>query len=191
MDAGENSRIAANLRISRKVLKAIQKYFNRFILSAWDYKIANLNKLSRDKSLEPLQRATTANSKFDRLGESEIVTPGKIADDMVALLPEKELKRIAADGEKILDISGKTGEFAIALYKRYQKIDPKINVRDIILTIPTSSHAYEFTRKVYEALGLNLDNIAEQFTAYDLIAGKNGDQVIIFSRRKSLLTKSP
>ena len=187
MDAGENSRIAANLRISKKVLKAIQKYFNRFILSAWDYKIANLNKLSRDESLEPLQRATTANSKFDRLGESEIVTPGKIADDMVALLPEKELKRIAADGEKILDISGKTGEFAIALYKRYQKIDPKIDVRDLILTIPTSSHAYEFTRKVYEALGLNLNNIAEQFTAYDLIAVKNKNGEIDYERIKNLL----
>lgn len=189
MDAGDNSRIAANLRISKKVLKAIQKYFNRFILSAWDYKIANLNKLSRDESLEPLQRATTANSKFDRLGESEIVTPGKIADDMVALLPEKELKRIAADGEKILDISGKTGEFAIALYKRYQKIDPKIDVRDLILTIPTSSHAYEFTRKVYEALGLNLNNIAEQFTAYDLIAVKNKNGKIDYERIKNLLTQ--
>lgn len=189
MDAGENVRIAANLRISKKVLKAIQKYFNRFILSAWDYKIANLNKLSRDESLDPLQRATTANSKFDRLGESEIVTPGKIADDMVALLPEKELKRIAADGEKILDISGKTGEFAIALYKRYQKIDPKINVSDLILTIPTSSHAYEFTRKVYEALGLNLNNIAEQFTAYDLIEVKNKDGEIDYERIKNLLTQ--
>ena len=189
MDAEENSRIAANLRISKKVLKAIQKYFNRFILSAWDYKIANLNKLSRDESLDPLQRATTANSKFDRLGESEIVTPGKIADDMVALLPEKELKRIAADGEKILDISGKTGEFAIALYKRYQKIDPKINVRDLILTIPTSSHAYEFTRKVYEALGLNINNIAEQFTAYDLIAVKNKNGEIDYERIKNLLTQ--
>ena len=189
MDAGENVRIAANLRISKKVLKAIQKYFNRFILSAWDYKIANLNKLSRDESLDPLQRATTANSKFDRLGESEIVTPGKIADDMVALLPEKELKRIAADGEKILDISGKTGEFAIALYKRYQKIDPKINVSDLILTIPTSSHAYEFTRKVYEALGLNLNNIAEQFTAYDLIAVKNTNGEIDYEHIKNLLTQ--
>ena len=189
MDAGENVRIAANLRISKKVLKAIQKYFNRFILSAWDYKIANLNKLSRDESLDPLQRATTANSKFDRLGESEIVTPGKIADDMVALLPEKELKRIAADGEKILDISGKTGEFAIALYKRYQQIDPKIDVSDLILTIPTSSHAYEFTRKVYEALGLNINNIAEQFTAYDLIAVKNKNGEIDYERIKNLLTQ--
>ena len=189
MDAGENVRIAANLRISKKVLKAIQKYFNRFILSAWDYKIANLNKLSRDESLEPLQRATTANSKFDRLGESEIVTPGKIADDMVALLPEKELRRIASDGEKILDISGKTGEFAIALYKRYQKIDPKIDVSNLILTIPTSSHAYEFTRKVYEALGLNINNIAEQFTAYDLIAVKDKNDEIDYERIKNLLTQ--
>ncbi|MBR5549501.1 MAG: DEAD/DEAH box helicase family protein, partial [Kiritimatiellae bacterium] len=39
MDEGDNARIATNLEITKPVLKAIQKHFNKFILSEWDYKI--------------------------------------------------------------------------------------------------------------------------------------------------------
>ena len=187
MDKADNARISKNLEITKPALRAIQKYFNKFILSEWDYKIDNLNALSRDDSLKPLERAQTAIRKFDRLGVSEIMTPEKIADDMVALFPDDELKRIAQSGEKILDIASKAGEFAIALYKRYKKIDPNIDVSDLILSIPTSSHAYEFTRNVYEALGLNLDNIAEKFTSYDLLEVKKSNGEIDYDRIKFLL----
>lgn len=189
MDKADNARISKNLEITKPALKAIQKYFNKFILSEWDYKIDNLNALSRDDSLKPLERAQTAIRKFDRLGVSEIMTPEKIADDMVVLFPEDELKRIAQSGEKILDIASKAGEFAIAFYKRYKKIDPNIDVSDLILSIPTSSHAYEFTRNVYEALGLNLDNIAEKFTSYDLLEVKKSNGEIDYDRIKLLLTQ--
>lgn len=189
MDKADNARISKNLEITKPALKAIQKYFNKFILSEWDYKIDNLNALSRDDSLKPLERAQTAIRKFDRLGVSEIMTPEKIADDMVALFPEDELKRVAQSGEKILDIASKAGEFAIAFYKRYKKIDPNIDVSDLILSIPTSSHAYEFTRNVYEALGLNLDNIAEKFTSYDLLEVKKSNGEIDYDRIKLLLTQ--
>lgn len=189
MDEGDNARIATNLEITKPALKAIQKHFNKFILSEWDYKIDNLNTLSRDESLAPLERAQTAIRKFDRLGVSEIMTPEKIADDMVALFPAAELKRIAQSGEKILDIASKAGEFAIALYKRYKKIDPNIDAGNLILSIPTSSHAYEFTRNVYAALGLNLDNIAEKFTSYDLLKVKTADGEIDYGRIKLLLTQ--
>ena len=190
MDNGDNARIAENLNIAKNVLKAIQKHFNKFILSEWDYKIDNLNALSRDETLEPLERAQTAIRKFDRLGISEIMTPEKVADDMVALFPDAELKRIVQSGEKILDIASKAGEFAIALYKRYKKIDPNIDVSNLILSIPTSSHAYEFTRNVYTALGLNLDNIAENFTSYDLLEVKNADGEIDYGKIKLLLTQN-
>ena len=189
MDKGDNARIATNLEITKPALKAIQKHFNKFILSEWDYKIDNLNTLSRDESLAPLERAQTAIRKFDRLGVSEIMTPEKIADDMVALFPAAELKRIAQSGEKILDIASKAGEFAIALYKRYKTIDPNIDVSNLILSIPTSSHAYEFTRNVYAALGLNLGNIAEKFNSYDLLKVKTADGEIDYERIKLLLTQ--
>ncbi len=190
MDTGDNARISKNLEITKPALKAIQKHFNRFILSEWDYKISNLNTLSRDDSLKPLERAQTAIRKFDRLGVSEIMTPEKIADDMVALFPAAELKRIAKNGEKILDIASKAGEFAIALYKRYKKIDPNIDVSNLILSIPTSSHAYEFTRSVYTALGLNLNNIAEEFNSYDLLEVKTAIGEIDYGRIKLLLTQN-
>ena len=189
MDKDDNARIATNLEISKTVLKAIQKHFNRFVLSDWDNKIYNMNTLSRDDSLKPLERAQTAIRKFDRLGVSEIMTPEKIADDMVALFPAAELKRIAKNGEKILDIASKAGEFAIALYKRYKQIDPNIDVSNLILSIPTSSHAYEFTRNVYAALGLNLDNIAENFTSYDLLEVKTANGEIDYGKIKLLLTQ--
>lgn len=189
MDKGDNARIATNLEITKPALKAIQKHFNKFILSEWDYKIDNLNTLSRDESLAPLERAQTAIRKFDRLGVSEIMTPEKIADDMVALFPAVELERIAQSDEKILDIASKAGEFAIALYKRYKKIDPNIDVSNLILSIPTSSHVYEFTRNVYAALGLNLGNIAEKFTSYDLLKVKTADGEIDYGRIKLLLTQ--
>lgn len=190
MDKADNARISKNLEITKPALKAIQKYFNKFILSEWDYKIDNLNALSRDDSLKPLVRAQTAIRKFDRLGVSEIMTTEKIADDMVALFPEDELKRIVQSGEKILDIASKAGEFAIAFYKRYKKIDPNIDVSDLILSIPTSSHAHEFTRNVYAALGLNLDNIAEKFTSYDLLEVKKSNGEIDYDRIKLLLTQN-
>ena len=60
MDKADNARISKNLEITKPALKAIQKYFNKFILSEWDYKIDNLNALSRDDSLKPLERAQTA-----------------------------------------------------------------------------------------------------------------------------------
>ncbi len=189
MGKGENVRIAKNVGIEKPVVKAILKYFDKFILSDLDYKIRNLDTLSFDESVDPLERATTALRKFDRLGPSEIMTPENIADDMVAMLPERDLKCMAASGEKILDIAGKAGEFAIALYKRYRAIDPNIDVTDMILTIPTSGHAYEFTRKVYEALGLNVDNIAANFTSYDLLTVKDKSDNIDYAKIKKLLTQ--
>lgn len=189
MGRGENVRIARNVGIEKPVVKAILKCFDRFVLSDLDYKIRNLDTLSFDAGVDPLERATTALRKFDRLGRSEIMTPEKVADDMVAMLPEADLRRMAADGERILDIAGKAGEFAVALYKRFRAIDQAIDVSDMILTIPTSGHAYEFTRKVYEALGLNVANIAARFTSYDLMAVRDKAGGVDYARIKKLLTQ--
>lgn len=189
ISGAENERIARNMKVRVQDLRLLKKVKNSVLLH-FECSIRRMSMLSHDANMDdPLERASIAMRKFDRLGPAEIKTPENIADEMVALLPAEELKRIAAGGERILDISGKVGEFAIALYKRYQEIDPKIDVSDLILTIPTSSHAYEFTRKVYEALGLNIKNIAEQFTAYDLIAVKDKNGEIDYERIKNLLTQ--
>lgn len=156
----ENKRIAKSLEIKRNILALFRQKMNPFILSKLDYKIQNLNTLANDTSLQPLDRATTALNKFGRLSDSEVVTPSKVADEMVALLPDKDIN----DGTKILDIAAKQGEFAVALYKRFGD-----KVKDNIYSVTTSTVTYEFTRKIYDILKMPIENIFVDFTSYDII----------------------
>ena len=65
------------------------------------------------------------------------------------------------DGHKILDIAGKAGEFALAAYERMKALGcEETAIRESICTIPTSGITYEFTRMVYEILGLDVDCLA-------------------------------
>jgi hypothetical protein len=184
----ENSRICRNLGLSKVVLKELCRRMNCFMLSKLDYKIQNLNKLSRDDSVDPLQRAEIAISKFGRISDSEIVTPTKIANQMVAELPSKVFE---VGGKPILDIAAKEGELAAALCNRFEKLKvEKKAYKNQIYSIVTSKVAYEFTRKVYEILGLNTDNISELFTSYDILDVKTEDgKCIDCSRVKSLLSQ--
>ena len=184
----ENLRICKNLGLNKVVLKELCRRMNCFMLSKLDYKIQNLNKLSRDVSVDPLQRAEIAISKFGRISDSEIVTPAKITNQMVAELPSKVFE---ADGKPILDIAAKEGEFAAALCKRFEKLKIEKNAyKNKIYSIVTSKVAYEFTRKVYEILGLNTDNISEQFTSYDLLGVKTADgKNVDCSQVKKLLSQ--
>ena len=151
---------------------------DKFMLRILDYKIQNLNKLSNESNLEPLERADIANQKFGRIGESEIVTPEKITTEMINLLPNEFLNECAESKMPILDIASKEGEFAIALYKRFEILGYQLDdFKDLIYSIPTSSITYEFTRKIYEVLGLNICNIAEKFNSYDLLTIKNGNSI--------------
>lgn len=179
-----NKRIARNLGLRLKILQLLNT-MNAFKLSDLDYKIQNLNTLANDQSIEPLERAKVAIKKFARLSSSEIQTPSKICDEMVDLIPLKDYKKIINKGNKILDIASKSGEFATALFKKlYNKCDKK-KLINCIYSIPTSTIAYEFTRKIYDVLGLNVNNISI-FTSYDLLNMKNGND-IDYDRIKELL----
>ncbi len=179
-----NKRIARNLGLKLKILQLLNT-MNAFKLSDLDYKIQNLNTLANDQSIEPLERAKVAIKKFARLSSSEIQTPSKICDEMVDLIPLKDYKKIINKGNKILDIASKSGEFATALFKKlYNKCDKK-KLINCIYSIPTSTIAYEFTRKIYDVLGLNVNNISI-FTSYDLLNMKNGND-IDYDRIKELL----
>ncbi len=135
-----------------------------------DYKIENTNDLIRDAALRPMERVEIAMRRFGRLSESEIVTPAKVADEMVAILPFEELNEKA--DAKFLDIASKEGEFSVALYRRFgEKVKPRL------YAIATSTLAYEFTRKVYTLLGMPVENIFANFTSYDLI-GENNNEII-------------
>ncbi len=158
-----NLRIALNINLNKDILVILQENINPFVLSELDYKIQNINSLANDSSLKPIQRASNAMKKFSRLSDSEVVTPENIADRIIGILPLE-----AVDSSKnIVDIAAKQGEFVYAIYKKYGK-----DVAKNFYSIPTSKIAYEFTRKVYKLLELNMKYIEESHTSYDLI-GEN------------------
>ena len=158
-----NMRIARNVGLKASSLSYFYRGLNPFILQDLDYKIKNINELVRDTSLEPLNRVERALQKFGRLSISEIVTPSHVADDVVTLLPKEEIN----EETRFLDIASKQAEFACAIYRRFGE-----KVRNNIVSLPTSSLTYEFTRKVYSLLEMPFNNIISTFNSYDLI-GEN------------------
>lgn len=165
----DNKRIINNLELDVEILKLIQENINPFILSSLDYKIQNINKLSHDNSIPAIERANTAMAKFGKLSESEITTPISIASDMINSLPDSCFTTLIEPQNKILDIASKMGEFAIAICKRCEELHlDLVDIKDSIESVPTSSVAYEFTRKVYKILGLDVDMISKEFYSYDL-----------------------
>ena len=188
----ENIRLAKNLYLKKEIIEKICQYMNPFKRSSLDYKIKNISKLANDEKLEPLERAIISIKKFNRMSESEVITPSKICDEMVNLLPKEGIKKIVDEGQKILDIASKSAEYAVALYKRLtSELDYSYNaVKDIIYSIPTSSIAYEFTRRFYEILGLNIDNISVKFNAYDLIKIKDKDGEVDYQKINEILKQN-
>lgn len=170
IDKGDdNARIAKHLGISKKMGDLLYKHLNPNALHEFDYKIQNVNDLANDDSKQPIERVENAMRQFGRWSESEVVTPiDKVALRMLRQIPHD---RIPADA-KFLDIASKEGEFAYAILLEFGD-----NYKDKIYSIPTSSIAYEFTRKVYEALDMPVENIASDYNSYDLI-GEQADEII-------------
>ena len=189
IDTNENIRLSKNLFLDKGIIEKISKVMDPFKRSRLDYKIQNISMLACDESVAPLTRVITSIKKFNRMSESEVITPSKVCDEMVSLLPEEGLKEIVSNQDKLLDIASKSGEYAVSLYKRltselgYSHED----VRDIIYSIPTSSVAYEFTRRFYEILDINVENIAVWFNSYDLINIKNAKNKIDYEKINIIL----
>ena len=174
IDSNQNhKRIANHLSISKATLKLLFKHLNPNVLRELDYKIQNINDLANDESKTPIERVENAMKKFGRWSESEVVTPIDLARKMLSQIPRE---RIAADA-KFLDIASKEGEFASAIIQEFGD-----TYKDKIYSIPTSSIAYEFTRRVYEALEMPVENIKTkyksiEYNSYDLI-GPRGEEII-------------
>lgn len=167
----DNKRIAHNIGLSKSVLILINDKINKFVLNQLDYKIKDLNDLSRASNMTVDERTSVAISKFGKLGEAIVVTPSNICDDMVALLPDECFNSVVQNDTKILDIAGTAGEFAIALVKRMKVLGVNESIiKNSIYTIPKSKLCYELIRKVYEMLDLNIQNIAEQIEAIYIFA---------------------
>lgn len=188
IDEPNNARIAKNLGISKIVLEGMLVHADKFVLSRLDYKIHNLNQLSHDDSVDPITRASVSVQKFGKLGESEVITPRDICNDMICMIDDADWLSVIENGNKILDIAGKAGEFALAIFEKYTALGYDIGtLKNLICTIPTSGITYEFTRMIYEILGLNTDNIAIHFTSYDILETRNDDGNINYAKIKMLL----
>ena len=155
-----NLLIATHLNLEANILVLFQEHINPFILSELDYKISNINSLANDTTISPIERASNAMKKFSRLSDSEIVTPEIVTDKMMNSLPVDAINETTL----LLDIASKQGEFVYATYKKFGK-----EVANNFYSIPTSKIAYEFTRKVYKLLELEIENIESNYTSYDLI----------------------
>lgn len=166
-----NQRVARNLGLDVQVISRLIQVMDRFKRNRLDYKIQNISLLAHDATLTPLQRAINSLNKFNRMSESEIITPAPVADAIVALIPQESLNEFVHNGVAFLDIASKSAEFTVSLYKLLtEKLQfTHEQVKDLIYAIPTSSIAYEFTRKFYEILGLNVEKIAQKFNSYDLV----------------------
>lgn len=192
IDTTNNKRILKNLGLNKEVLSLMYQNMDKWALRKLDYKIHNINKLSHDESVNAIERCVIAVNKFGKLGESEVLTPNNICKDMVNLITDKQIKKIISKGEKILDIASKAGEFAVAIYEKLTRLRyTNEAIKDSIYSIPTSTITYEFTRKIYEVLGLNIENISENFTSYDLLKFTIGrTQEIDFDRITNILTQN-
>jgi hypothetical protein len=159
-DNADNLRIASNLSLETTILDLFQKHINPFILSELDYKIHNINSLANDTAISPVERASNAMKKFGRLSEWEVVTPESITEIMINSLPENSI----SDSSLLLDIASKQGEFVYGVYKKFEK-----KTASNFYSIPTSKLTYEFTRKVYRLLELDVNLIEHNYTSLDLI----------------------
>lgn len=185
----DNQRIAKHLGIEKCMLQILLGNINRLghceMIRRLDYKIQEINKLSHNTELSAEKQVEVALCKFGKLGDAMVITPANITNDMVALFPEAVLK---TKDVHMLDIAATSGEFAMALYRRMKNLGIKDNIiKESIYSIPKSSICYELTRKVYKLLGLNIDNIAEKFDAFDLLKVKDGKNKIDYNRIKKLL----
>ena len=203
----DNRRIAKHLGLEKGLLEIYRRVITGETHKMLDRKIHNIDLLANESGdidlgdeyrrvPKVVKKAIVAMRKFGRLGEAKIVTPPNIAYDMVKQIPAAELKKLIESGEKILDPASKMGEFAIAIVRRCT--EPDINLKpealkDAILAIPMCGVTYEFTRKVYELLGLDVKCIAqpENMTSYDLLKVKKADgKSLDYEHIKSLLTQN-
>lgn len=160
-DEQDNLRIASNLKLETAVLALFQEHINPFVLSELDYKIQNINSLANDTTISRIERASNAMQKFSRLSNSEIVTPEMVTDKIIENIVEDDTIN---DSSLLLDIASKQGEFVYSVYKKFGE-----KVARNFYSIPTSKIAYEFTRKVYNLLELDIANIEAEYTSYNLI----------------------
>ena len=138
-----------------------------------------MSRRMNDENMTVEDKLLVFAKSFSKLGASEVITPAEIAKMMVDELADDLMFDAVGSKSRIVELSAETGEFAIALVNRFKEIGVFVDeIRPVVCAIPASTLAYECTRKVYELLGLDQDNIY-RFTAYDLLSAVKSDSGII------------
>ena len=127
--------------------------------------ILDNNRTLNDSETLSIEKVRILQNKYGRMSDNEVVTPNYITEELIALT----LNNIDSNDKTILDIASKQGEFAVDIYN----LNPKLANNTISIT--TSSITYEFTRKIYELLGLPIEKVLSDFTSFDLIREDNKD----------------
>lgn len=165
---GDNRRIAKSLGITKEHLIMLRENINWSALSSLDYKIQNSDFRANDETISPVEHIEIAINKFGKISDSEVFTPSSIVDKMYGAFDDNFWNNIKS--HKILDIASKSGSFARGFVEKARQHGVGIDdIKDSFYSIPTSPAAYEFTRKMYTALGLNINNIAQHLTSYNLL----------------------
>ena len=170
-ESERNNRIFSHLALDKSFIQKLCNQCSTQFSIDINNKIKNANLLSNDSNLSPEKRATNALDRFSRISESEVVTPIWMCQDMINCIGIDELAEIVENNGKILDLSAKTGEFAYTIFYALKDRVSVDKLKNCLYAIPTSGATYEFTRRMYEILGLNLENLAnvDKIKAYDLI----------------------
>ena len=170
-ESERNNRIFSHLALDKSFIQKLCNQCSTQFSIDINNKIKNANLLSNDSNLSPEKRATNALDRFSRISESEVVTPIWMCQDMINCIGIDELAEIVENNGKILDLAAKTGEFAYTIFYALKDRVSVDKLKNCLYAIPTSGATYEFTRRMYEILGLNLENLAnvDKIKAYDLI----------------------
>lgn len=178
----DNRRIAKSLGLAKDHLIALRENINWSTLSSLDYKIQNSDFRANDETISPVEHIEIAINKFGKISDAEVFTPSFIVDKMYDVFDDDFWGNIKS--HKILDIASKSGNFAHGFIKKAQQYSVSIDdIKDNFYSIPTSPAAYEFTLKMYQALGLNTDNIARHFTSYDLVEAEEPLNLLNIDKR--------
>ncbi len=188
-ESKRNNRIFNHLKLDAPFIKLLSENCSTSLTIEISNKIKNANLLSNDSTLSPEQRANNALSRFSRISDSEVVTPKWICNDMFNCMGVEKLVEIVENGGRILDIAAKTGEFAYALFELLKdKVDIE-KLKNSIYSIPTSGATYEFTRRIYEILGLNIHNLAnvDNIDSYKLYKEFSNGEKVDYDKVKAVL----
>ena len=131
--------------------------------------VYNMSRRINDKNLTREEKLKIFTRSFAKLGESEIITPHELAVTMVNNLAKAQVMAAIRNGARFVELASETGEFAVAMVERFTELGFALeDYRDLVCAVPASSLAFECSRKVFELLGLDPDNVYN-FTAYELL----------------------